>query len=59
MHGTFNLLKDKHLIGDTVEDIFKNQFDSSLTFVLFKNEITNVNNVSNQKSYSEDTSDFV
>lgn len=53
-----NLLKNNHLIGDTVEDIFKNQFDSSLPFALFQNEIANVNNASNHKSYSEEIREF-
>lgn len=53
-----NLLKNNHLIGDTVEDIFKNQFDSSLPFALFQNEIANVNSASNHKSYSEEIQEF-
>jgi len=53
-----NLLKNNHLIGDTVEDIFKNQFDSSLPFALFQNEIANVNNALNHKSYSEEIREF-
>ncbi|XP_029344022.1 THAP domain-containing protein 1-like isoform X1 [Acyrthosiphon pisum] len=58
MHEMLNLLKNNHLIGDTVEDIFKNQFDSSLPFALFKNELANVNNALNHKSYSEEIREF-
>jgi len=50
MAEMLNLLKDNHLIEDTVQDIFKNQFDSSLPFALFQNEIANVSNASNQRS---------
>ncbi|CAI6365948.1 unnamed protein product [Macrosiphum euphorbiae] len=53
-----NLLKNNHLIGDTVEDIFKKQFNSSLPFAFFQNEIANVNNGSNHKSYSEEIREF-
>lgn len=58
MGEMLNLLKDNHLIEDTVKDIFKNQFDSSLPFALFQNEIANVNNALNQKSYSEEIREF-
>lgn len=53
-----NLLNDNHLIGDAVNDIFKNQFDSFLPFALFQNEIANVNNASNHKSYSKEIREF-
>ncbi|KAL4090804.1 hypothetical protein QTP88_025577 [Uroleucon formosanum] len=49
---------NNHLIGDTVNDIFKNQFDSSLPFALFQNEIANVNNASNHKSYPKEIREF-
>jgi len=39
-------------------DIFKNKFDSSLPFALFQNEIANVNNASNHKSYSKEIREF-
>lgn len=58
MREMLNLLKNNHLIGDTVEDIFKNQFDSSLPFALFQNEIGNVNSASNHKSYSDEIREF-
>ncbi|KAF0748144.1 THAP domain-containing protein 2-like [Aphis craccivora] len=45
MAEMLNLLKDNHLIEDTVQDIFKNQFDSSLPFALFQNEIANVKEI--------------
>lgn len=34
-----NLFKDNHLVRDTVEDIFKNQFDSFLPFICLKQKI--------------------
>jgi len=58
MREMLNLLNDNHLIGDAVNDIFKNQFDSFLPFALFQNEIANVNNASNHKSYSKEIREF-
>jgi len=41
-----------------LEDIFKNQFNSSLPFILFQNEIANVKKQANHKSYSEEIREF-
>jgi hypothetical protein len=39
------LLKDNNLIEEAVESILKNQFQSSLPFTLFSNEISNSQNL--------------
>uniref|UniRef100_A0A2S2NCP3 THAP9-like helix-turn-helix domain-containing protein n=1 Tax=Schizaphis graminum TaxID=13262 RepID=A0A2S2NCP3_SCHGA len=52
------LLRKNNLIEDVVEDIFKNQFSSSLPFTLFQNEIVNIKNQANDKSYSEEIREF-
>jgi len=51
-------LRRNNLIEDIVEDIFKNQFNSLLPFTLFQNEIVNIKNQANHKSYSEEIREF-
>lgn len=58
MGEMIHLLKKNNLIEDIVQDIFKNQFNSSLPFILYQNEIENVKNRANHKSYSEEIREF-
>lgn len=58
MQEMLSLLKENNLIEETVEDILKYQFESSLPFTLFKNEISNIKNPATCRSYSKEIREF-
>jgi len=58
MGEMLNCFKKNYIIEENVEDTFKNQFNPSLPFTLFQNDISKIKNQANPRSYSEEIREF-